>query len=594
MNYFDQCKRFTKKYPINIEKDIQQSTSLILDKQHSKLTTYPFIKKSEYLDEDMEHSVFYISDLHLDNHIISKFKDGASNKEIVVYIKNIVASLFSTRFINDVKRNRQPIVLFGGDISSNFALNSIFYKEFMKEFRELAKNKKVWRVYAILGNHEFWDFKTYEECISAYSSLFESLEICFLNSNLYYFGNFNNARYWIIDKEGENEEEKEKIINLRMMLFANAVIVGGVGFATENNFFNAKQNIYGKAIDTEKEKTLADEWLKKYHEAVDISKKMHTSLIVLTHMPFNDWLPKNELPANCFFINGHTHKNYTYQDEKRNFKIIANNQIGYKSSRFIFKKATIYKPRNPFASFANGYYEISINDYNEFHVFMNMGVQNTGTIELQMTEFGKKLYVIKQDNYYGFFMTAPKAMCICNGGAIRKIGKNPDISKYNEKFLAMVKTYLAALYPLRKVQEKISEIVKAFGGNGDIHGSIVDIDFFNHVMINPNDGSITYYYSPFFGYILPYQNLQSLIHDKRPELEQKFIEKNSAQLIESIDLPTNFTKNEYEIIDIKNSPYGISRRISALQRLFDKHVLRDWNEDLLNQEITDKSLLLNG
>lgn len=34
---------------------------------------------------------------------------------------------------------------------------------------------------------------------------------------------------------------------------------------------------------------------------------------------------------------------------------------------------------------------------------------------------------------------------------------------------------------------------------------------------------------------------------------------------------------------IKNSPYAISRRVKALQRLFDKHILRDWDQEAISE-----------
>ena len=44
-----------------------------------------------------------------------------------------------------------------------------------------------------------------------------------------------------------------------------------------------------------------------------------------------------------------------------------------------------------------------------------------------------------------------------------------------------------------RYQEKIAEKIKKIGGSGNIHGCIIDIDFFNHVYINPNDMKITGY-----------------------------------------------------------------------------------------------------
>ena len=42
----------------------------------------------------------------------------------------------------------------------------------------------------------------------------------------------------------------------------------------------------------------------------------------------------------------------------------------------------------------------------------------------------------------------------------------------------------------------ISKVIKSIGGDGSIHGCIVDIDYYNHIYINPVDGKIT----PYFAY----------------------------------------------------------------------------------------------
>lgn len=45
-------------------------------------------------------------------------------------------------------------------------------------------------------------------------------------------------------------------------------------------------------------------------------------------------------------------------------------------------------------------------------------------------------------------------------------------------------------------------------------------------------------------------------------------------------------------IDIKNSIYAISNRMNQLQRLFDKKILRDWNEELLELRKESRTIQL--
>lgn len=48
--------------------------------------------------------------------------------------------------------------------------------------------------------------------------------------------------------------------------------------------------------------------------------------------------------------------------------------------------------------------------------------------------------------------------------------------------------------------------LKKLGFEGTIHGLIVDINDTNHIMVNPTDGSITFYYSPDFGFVKTFES----------------------------------------------------------------------------------------
>lgn len=196
-----------------------------------------------------------------------------------------------------------------------------------------------------------------------------------------------------------------------------------------------------------------------------------------------------------------------------------------------------------------------------------------------MEKYDAKLYVMKKENYIGFFLTSPKGVYICNGGLLRKVGHSEPLDRYFSNFKIVIHKYITALTPLRRAQERISQYIKSFGGNGKIHGTIVDIDFENHIMVNTSDGTIVPYNSPMFGILKTYPDIGTLIHEQCPLLEDKY---NAIGRERLIPVSTDFHSAEgnYVSIDIKNSPYAISRRVNALQRLFDKRILRDWNPEL--------------
>lgn len=65
---------------------------------------------------------------------------------------------------------------------------------------------------------------------------------------------------------------------------------------------------------------------------------------------------------------------------------------------------------------------------------------------------------------------------------------------------------------------EVSKVIKAIGGVGTIHGCIVNIDYYNHIYINPIDRKLT----PYFAYDMEqkhvYKDLYTLLEDKKPIL----------------------------------------------------------------------------
>ena len=109
--------------------------------------------------------------------------------------------------------------------------------------------------------------------------------------------------------------------------------------------------------------------------------------------------------------------------------------------------------------------------------------------------------------------------------------------------------------------------VKSLGYCGDVHGCIVDLDFCNHIMINPLDQKVTFYNSPTMGFVKIFDNLENLITYMNNGYILNIEKKKMLELIK---------------IDIKNSVYSILNYMRQIQRLFDSNILRDWNEDIIS------------
>ncbi len=643
MGIYEKCVEIQSKTYLLEENQETSESNLSLNNSAPLLANVPDNIQQDGWWRLYSDEFYYISDLHIVQHLLNEYKESVSDEIVNEFVLKIIEELFDGELKNDICNFKSPYVLFCGDISCNFIVAKFFYERFIEKWieiekesyektsksisrfeRKLEENKKIldlwqaksryknlknyellnnkrvpqsikntikkineleskiknkesglaynWRekvlktpgprcLYAVLGNHEFWDFKSYEECVTEYSKLFSNLGIHFLENN----GVDINKNVW-----------------------NGFVLIGGMGLAAKNNNFNAKQNIYMDAIDEEKEREIAKKWLKVFDYSLEHAKERKQALIVLTHMPVSDWIDNIDKVSNCIFFNGHTHRNVYYYDEYNNC-VIADNQVGYKKKRLRFKKVRLYFNRNPYASDGDGYRITSISEYTEFYCYMQAGTIGTGTIEEQIKTCGGDLYVIKQQGYYGFFFVNKNGTYICNGGQIRKIDKCADIKKYNDLFLLMVKEYLKAFSPFRQMQETASSFIKSIGGSGTIHGTIVDIDFCNHIMFNPTDGKVTYYYAPWFGVAKSYPNIQSLLHAQCPDMEKRMLERGS-DLSVSLVITDN---SKMQKIDIKNSPYAISRRFNAIQRLFDKKILRDWNMDIINKVLEHEKMIEN-
>lgn len=569
-------------------------------------TTLPEIiwEHMDRLPYNAVKKVYYISDLHLIHHILPEKESGASDWELKRRIKKIARGLFKGEFMEDIAARRNPIVLFGGDIASSYMVATLFYAEFMaywtkveerhkevrQEIGEVASSKRY--VYAILGNHEFWDFSSVEECYTSYERFFESVGIHFLNNSMTWLGAYNvpSELVWKDDtfqiKELKREDDEIKYDREKRHTH-NILIVGGVGFAGRNESYNANNGLYRLAIGREEEIANSEKWCEVYRQACVKADKTGSVLIVLTHNPVTDWNDSEKLTPGCVYFNGHTHYNRIYQNTERNEFIYADNQIGYHNKAIQLKSAYIFNRYNPFSGLKDGYTITSSEDYLRFYEFMCEKIQGNRIVEKQLETREAKFYVIKHEGCYGFFLVKPKISYICAGGHIKKIGRL-SIEEIDAQFMNMVKTYLAIMSPYRNKQEKVSEYIRAFGGNGKIHGCIVDIDFFCHVLISPIDGKCSYYYSPIFGEVEYYNSMFQLLKQHNSELaaQVKRLEASSKVALEIINqTPTDVGDYGMQKVDIKHSLYAISTRLNQLQRLFDKKILRDWNEELILENI---------
>lgn len=475
---------------------------------------------------------------------------------------------------------------FGKDIK-DISLEMVSSKEFINEYygrrlyalNDLLESKKI---IFVLGNHEYINFNSIDEAVKYYKKELEPLGINVLQNEI------------LKGTMGTDYPHKY-------------VIYGGSGFAKYNCEYNADTIYCAKGFSRKDEIFETEKFEQGYNEAKKYAKKINACFICISHYPIKDCMRKID-PDTIYFY-GHNHKNYFRRDEKA--IIYADNQIGYKDKKIKFNSITFGTTPNPYGLLEDGLYKTTFEDY---FLFYERFIEKIGEGKLLKKRLKTgDLYVIKDNGYYGFFIIdEKKGISIVDGGRTKNITKTCDIEWLKYNFPKVLQTALKGMLPYRLAQEKISEELMELGFSGDIHGSIIDITKYYHIMLNPFNAKV-YFYSYFnyneayslpdvyetfkdaiisMGQNQPYvfndeEDFKNIIEKIEKNSERKdyilgiskddnFLDKNKKDQL--LRLPENKDNQDLDfqeasIIEI-NDIYNVSRRISPLQRLFIDRVLR--------------------
>lgn len=524
--------------------------------------------------------IYYISDIHINHKLIKRYPKQLTKNKIIKYVNKLVETIIQSA----TNRTFFDYLLVGGDISFNYEISEIFYKEL----------RRCWgrNIVVILGNHELWNYTkegkeikpllNLETIINKYRKLFKSLDISFLQNELLLIG---SSLWW--DGQSKIISEKELI---RMTenelrnecLKSRLAILGGIGFSGYNNNFNACSGIYRHTILS------LDDDIEQSNKFKFLYEKMekiipNNNLIVFTHTPKTDW-SNSHYKNNWIYVSGHTHKNTYSCDETKT--IYSDNQVGYYSNSIGLKFFEISKSYDIFKYYDDGIYQISRDEYLEFNYGHN----------IRMT-FNRKNGIIKMLKHKGiycfFFENITNGrLYLLNGGSINKI-KNNDVNYYFDKMIAYSNIIKDTFREYNKYLKDISNDIKRIGGSGKIHGCIVDIDYFSHLYINLIDGKIT----PYFAYSIEdkyiYNNLSSLLKKQRKDLYsnyKKLLDEKSDQILllegkNKIDL----TSMDLVTYISDTSMYEPSRIMKSLQYLTDTNIIRIWNDDIFEKYSKQKN-----
>lgn len=519
------------------------STKYVLE---AKTDTHSF----EY---DKEVNVIaYVSDIHIDYNIM---KDCKSYDDIVLTIRRLTKEIFE---------QTKKILLISGDITFSFELYKIFIFELSKLLKDSYKE-----IFLVLGNHELWNFTAVNDAdkiANEYKKIINkcSSHIHLVHNNLFY----NDSEF---NEISEADLTSLSVTEIRKKLRkASIIITGGIGFSGYNCNFNATNGIYCQALTREQEIFETKRFEKLYRKLTNCIYDKNT--IVLTHMPSSDWLNDNDFVKKWVYVNGHTHKNYYFDDEIH--RVYADNQLGYKYSKIRLKYFSIRKDCDIFADYSDGIYTISNEEYNAFLRSKNI---------MGYCTRASNVYMLKKSGYYCFLKsTSENNLCIMNGGNIKKL-KKADVNYYYQNMDTQINLIKKPLDKYTKIQKIISEIIKINGGIGKVHGAIIDIDYFNHVYLNPEDLQITIYYAEnvIDKYILNTFSGQKLFY------KYKLLKSNNIDAISQFSKQFNYFEKRKIKYCSTTIMYKDSRQLSKMQRLYN-NILTTWYDDITNLKIEAK------
>ncbi len=147
----------------------------------------------------------------------------------------------------------------------------------------------------------------------------------------------------------------------------------------------------------------------------------------------------------------------------------------------------------------------------------------------------------------------------------------------------------AAFTPYHNALQTISNEVKAFGGSGNIHGCIVDIDFYNHIYLNLYDAKITPYFAWDTVQKVAFPNMRDLLENSPvpPQLPNgtpmlnRFISCCKPETLPILSRKKRMKAAKVPEIVLDTSMYEPNRAMRSIQYIFDQDVIRIWRDEIL-------------
>ena len=558
------------------------SSDAILVKRNTESCVYDLTLN----DDSPSKTVYYISDIHLEHQLRKLLEKGnVSYRELSEAIDKKISEMMMS--VN----NHHGYLLVGGDVGHHKGLVTLFYR----------KLTAVWNgtVVSVLGNHELWDDNTdflkegyvsrsvtdivndYRERIQV-SKWFGS---CVLLQNELLI-RYKNREKRIISEEMILTASDDDLRDV--LLKADFILLGGIGFSGLNQHYNAELGLYRSTITSlQKDKELSAQFERIYEKVLRCAEDIQ--VIVLTHTPVYDWTKKSCNP-NWVYINGHTHQNSLIRN-KDGTTVLSDNQVGYKPSKWKLNAFTISGWYDPFKDMEDGIHQITSEMYKDFN--LARGIRSNGC------NYPGVLYVLKRNGFYMFLLQSASSLCLLSGGQRKRLDTT-DVNYYYNNMEKYAQKVQAAVSPYQSALHHISSEIKSIGGWGSIHGCIVDIDFFNHIYLNPFDGKITPYYAWDISSRLVYDDLPSLLKVHVPQLKDRFDNAHKSGAVPLLSQYAVAEKKHTEKMALATVPqlvlgteiYEPSRIMKSIQYIIDNNIIRIWNDDILAADFENGSSIL--
>ena len=129
------------------------------------------------------------------------------------------------------------------------------------------------------------------------------------------------------------------------------------------------------------------------------------------------------------------------------------------------------------------------------------------------------------------------------------------------------------------IQKEIANEVRRIGGYGKIHGAIIDIDYNNHIYVNPFDSTITGYWASDIVNKKVFPSVPHLLQTNCPEFYEnykKLLDKKTTNILLQ-NANNNFKPNDSSVVWLNTDIYKTSLKIKEMQNL-EFNILSQWIE----------------